>query len=105
MIKQKIFNMTPHPVELLDKNNKVIMTFPPSGKTIRLKSKTEISEWPFSKTTFEAIPEFPLPEKTNNFYIVSQLVKSTFDRDDFVVPAEVVRNESGQIIGCRSLGK
>lgn len=40
------------------------------------------------------------------YYIVSQLVKSALpDREDLLVPAEVVRDEQGHIIGCRSLGR
>jgi len=40
------------------------------------------------------------------YYIVSQLVKSACPgRDDLLVPAEVVRDNSGNIIGCRSLGR
>ena len=40
-----------------------------------------------------------------NYYIVSQLVKSALpNRPDLLVPAEVQRDSSGNIIGCRSLG-
>ena len=39
------------------------------------------------------------------FYIVSQLVKSALpNRSDLLVPAEMVRDEKGAILGCRSLG-
>ena len=39
------------------------------------------------------------------FYIVSQLVKSALpNRSDLLVPAEMVRDEKGMIIGCKSLG-
>ena len=40
------------------------------------------------------------------FYIVSQLVKNALpDRTDLLVPAEVVRDGNGNIIGCKSLGR
>jgi len=40
------------------------------------------------------------------YYIVSQLVKSALSgRADLLVPAEVVRDSSGNIIGCQSLGR
>lgn len=40
------------------------------------------------------------------FFIVSQIVKSACpDRDDLLVPVEVVRDETGAIVGCRSLGR
>jgi hypothetical protein len=39
------------------------------------------------------------------YYIVSQLVKSALPhRFDLLVPAEIVRNSAGIIIGCKSLG-
>lgn len=39
------------------------------------------------------------------YYVVSQLVKSALpSRKDLLVPAEVVRDEKGNIIGCRSFG-
>jgi hypothetical protein len=39
------------------------------------------------------------------FYLVSQPVKSALpSRKDLLVPAEVVRDEKGNIIGCRSFG-
>jgi len=38
--------------------------------------------------------------------VVSQIIKSALpDRDDLLVPAEVVRDKAGTIIGCRSLGR
>lgn len=47
-----------------------------------------------------------LPEpKLGTCYIVSQLVKNALpERDNLVVPAKVVRNAAGNIIGCKSLG-
>lgn len=39
------------------------------------------------------------------YYIVSQLVKNALPhRRDLIVPAEVVRDDTGNIIGCRSFG-
>ena len=104
----EIINMTPHSVNILDEENKEITTIPASGKLIRLKSKVvkdgEIKGIPISKTIFgdpEGLPE----SKAGTYYIVSQLVKSACcDRPDLLVPAEVVRNLNGNIIGCRSLG-
>jgi hypothetical protein len=42
----------------------------------------------------------------DTYYIVSQLVKNALPhRKDLLVPAEVVRDEKGNILGCRSLGR
>ena len=102
-----IFNMTPHPVNILDAEGKEIASFEPEG-TIRLKAITEgvgkIAGIPISKTVFgepEGLPE----QDAGTYYIVSQIVKTALpERGDLLVPAEVERDDSGRIIGCRSLG-
>jgi hypothetical protein len=103
-----IINMTPHPVMIIDETGNVARRFETAGQ-IRLASQTVTGEpidgIPTSKTVFgEAVG---LPEATNGtYYIVSQIVKSALPgRKDLLVPAEVVRDTSGNIIGCRSLGR
>lgn len=103
-----IINMTPHAVHMLGTTNEVIREYPASGQTIRLASGTEvvgsIEGTPLSKTVFgeaTGLPEY----ENGTFYIVSQLVKSALpERRDLLVPAEVVRDDKGVIVGCRSLG-
>ena len=77
---------------------------------IRLK-QTVVEDAPLSdgtpttRTVFgepEGLPDFV----EGTFYIVSQLVKSALpQRNDLLVPAEVVRDSEGNIIGCFSLGR
>lgn len=106
-----IINKTPHPVMILDGNNATIMTIPacPSDALIRLKAET-VQDEPIegvhtTRTVFgepTGLPEF----SKNVFYVVSQIVKSALpERTDLLVPAEVVRDKAGTIIGCRSLGR
>jgi len=102
-----IKNLTPHPINMIDEAGRCYRTFEPTG-LVRLKSETvsdaDIDGVPTSRTIFgrpEGLPE----EKTGTFYIVSQLVKSACSRADLLVPAEVVRDEQGRIVGCRSLGR
>jgi len=127
-----IINMTPHPVNILTESGS--LTIPSSGQ-IRLAAKTvqdvPIDGVPTTRTVFgdpEGLPEpswaCPCcgavgPEVNFNgvtpccesgpvgvFFIVSQLVKSALPtRADLLVPAEVVRDDQGRIIGCRSLGR
>lgn len=105
----QLINMTPHPITIVGVDNKVILSIPVSGTQIRLRVSTEtLSETilgvPVSKTIFgepEGLPDYV----EGTYYIVSQLVKSALPlRSDLLVPAEVVRDSSGNIIGCRSLG-
>jgi len=77
--------------------------------TIRLAVKTvempEIDGIKTIKTNFGRPTGLP-DQVAETFLIVSQLVKSACpDRSDLLVPAEIVRDEKGQIIGCKALGR
>jgi hypothetical protein len=104
----KVLNFTPHPITVVNGENEVVRTIQSSG-LVRLKASTVSADFavdgiPVTKTQFgepEGLPEF----EDGVFYIVSQLVKSALpSRKDLLVPAEVVRDASGNILGCRSLG-
>lgn len=105
----KIVNMTPHQVTICDASNKVVHTYPASGETIRLKAETITVDHlpdgtPLSRTVFGDPVGLPA-ESTDTIYIVSQLIKSALpERRDLAVPAQVVRDGNGNIIGCQSLG-
>jgi hypothetical protein len=104
-----IINKTPHDINIVNEKNEFIKTIPKSDSQIRLAVKTqqteEIEGIKTSVSVFgepEGLPEY----KNGVFYIVSQLVKTALPkREDLLVPAEVVRDEKGQIIGCKSLGR
>jgi hypothetical protein len=125
-----LINLTPHAITIVNENNSVLMSIPPSGKIARLKANTEKlvtlnNGVPLSHTVFGSPTDLP-DELTSEFgdydndwseqdddyystprtyYIVSQLIKTAFPkRQDLLVPAEVVRDDNGVIIGCRSLG-
>ena len=107
-MEKKILNFTPHPIVVVDAEGTQLKNFPSVG-SIRLKAETQptgesVEAVPFTRTVFGE-PE-GLPEQTEGvFLIVSQLVKTALpSRTDLVVPAEVVRDAEGKILGCRSLG-
>ena len=106
-----IINKTPHPIHIVDADGAVVRTFPacPAEDLIRLRAETvpceELDGVPTSRTEFGEATGLPDYEE-GVYYVVSQLVKSAkASRSDLLVPAEVVRDENGQIIGCRSLGR
>jgi hypothetical protein len=103
-----IKNLTPHPIHLVGLDGQIIRTFSPDG-LVRLKTSTvdagfTVEGCKITKTVFgepEGLPEY----KLGQFYIVSQLVKSALpNREDLLVPAEVVRDSNGNILGCKSFG-
>ena len=108
----KVKNLTPHPVTIVRRlpNGHIITlhTFPPSGEPVRLVVRTvrcgNINGIPLSRTMFGEPVNLPEQER-GVLLIVSQLVKNTCPwRRDLVVPAEVVRNDRGAVVGCMSLG-
>jgi len=103
----KIINKTPHPVYILGDDNKVIKMFPKSNGMIRvpesIKSVGTINKIPITTTQWGETTDVPKAKK-DVFYIVSQLVKSALPhRYDFLVPKQVIRDDSGNIIGCKCL--
>lgn len=104
-----IRNCTPHPVDIVTAEGKLITSIPPSGTVARLEATTVaagcVMDIPLTRTTFA--PATGLPEKKEGILIiVSQMVKNALpDRDDLVVPTEMVRDAEGKILGCRSLGR
>lgn len=104
----KIINLTPHAITIVDESGNVLRNIDPEAKPARLKVSTvqahPIDGVPTSKTVFgepENLPE----QKWGVYLIVSQLIKSALpERTDLLVPAEVVRDEKGNVVGCRSLG-
>lgn len=107
----KLINLTPHPVNILDENNNVILSIPPSGE-LRLPEQAipaEEIEVDGVKITIvlKAIsPDAPLPpQEEGTFYIVSLITAQTARRPDFLVPDQVVRDKDGNIIGCRRLAR
>ena len=106
-MKKTIKNLTPHAITIVYGRGKIVRVIESSG-SVRLASKTvsqgETDGIPLSKTVFGepvGLPEF----NCDTLLIVSQLVKNAFPmRSDLVVPAEMVRDEKGAILGCKSLG-
>ena len=117
----QIINLTPHDVNLVkEENGKIreVMAFRHIGKIARCSQTTEkigdvvvdvglLTHVPvtITKNTYGEIVD--LPEPGNDcIYIVSALVaNAAIDRYDLVVPNELVRDEKGRIIGCKSLAK
>jgi hypothetical protein len=106
---QQLINMTPHPINIVDKDKNNLITIPVSGNQIRLATTTvdsgiRVNGIAITSTQFGE--PVGLPELSEGvFYIVSAIVKGALpNRKDLLVPAEMQRNEDGNIIGCLSLG-
>ncbi|AMQ66669.1 hypothetical protein FDG96_gp10 [Bacillus phage Mgbh1] len=107
-----IVNLTPHDVNVYDDDGNVIATYPATGQTVRVETKTEtvgeIDGVPVVTQTYGEITGLP-DRKPNTVYLVSLVVRMATDRGDLLSPDTspqgAVRNEHGQIIGTRGFVK
>lgn len=111
----KLINLTPHAVTVIlsinENGEQESITIPASGTIARVRQNTrveyvDVDGLPFTRNEFGAIENLPEPE-TNVRYIVSAMVESAAVKEgrmDCVFPCTPVRDDKGNIIGCRSLG-
>ena len=101
-----IINLTPHPVNLLDVDANVIITFHTEGLARCSQNDVIIGKLNkdiiLTKTSYGEV--IGLPEQLpGTFYIVSRLVRNALpNRTDLLVPNQLIRDSEGQIVGCRS---
>lgn len=106
----KIINLTPHDVNIVDEDGNIIKTFEKSGDVARCVEEASlmgsINGIDCFDVDFGEIEDLP-PEETGTFYIVSAIIKRAGDdigRQDLLVPYNTYRDENGNIIGCRAFG-
>ena len=104
---KKIINLTPHSVSIVNPEGKIIKVFEVSGQIARCSQSTKIvgniDGIPLTQSVFGEVGDLP-PQEKNTLFIVSRLVLNACkDRNDLLVPNELVRDEQGNIVGCQSL--
>lgn len=96
----EVVNLTPHAINVVG-----VGEIPPSGLIARVTTKTVptgmIAGIPVVKTEFGEVTG--LPEMNGIYFVVSSIVKSAANRENLLVPGELVRDEKGNITGCKSL--
>ncbi len=108
----EIINLTPHKINIMDNDGKLIKVFESKGKARAAQKDVEIGMLegiPIIETEFGepvGLPEYN-PE---TYYIVSALTAKAADlsgrnTQDLLLTAKTVRNGDGQIIGCQALAK
>lgn len=103
----QIVNCTPHAldVELVDGT---LRTIPPSGTIARVstfrKLDRVVDNIPLYTTTYGNVVGLPDPAP-DTLYVVSGLVLTALagSRPDVVGPADLLRDGTGAVIGCRGL--
>ena len=104
-----IVNLTPHTVTIYAADAETVIKTIPSAGVARAEQYREyigeINGIPVSKTEYGKVEG--LPEKARNtIYIVSVLTaQAAKDRTDLYIVDDIVRDASGQIIGCKALAQ
>ena len=104
---KNILNLTPHPVCIIGKDGSVVMRFAPEPVAARYGSYVvtigDINGIPLTKTEYTRMYNLP-NEIPDTYFIVSRMTAQLNPtRHDLLVPNEQVRDETGRVIGCRSL--
>lgn len=104
MEKIKFVNLTPHAVTIIA-GGKILLRIAAGEECARVgvtqEKVGEIEGIPVFKTVYDKmISGLPAPQ-AGTYYIVSTLVaQAAKDRDDLIVPANLVRDEHGVVIGA-----
>ena len=119
-MSETIVNLTPHPVQLLDGSNcsfdpkcrsyrvegdvVVVKTFAPGDVIPRCSQKEQlignVDGVDIFRMEFGEVENLP-DQQDGVYYIVSAMVaQARPDRHDLLIPAHLVRNEDGRILGC-----
>lgn len=117
--KKKLINLTPHPFNLYkdEGDSKPALSLQACQEPPRIEEKSSVERTievdgvkiPVYKKRVSEVQGMPEPQADVRYIvprIVAQKVKQTqFHRNDLLVPNDLVRDEEGKIIGCRSLAK
>lgn len=108
-----LINLTPHAVTIMTEFESMddAVTIPPSGTVARCTQESEEVDTvkiaglnvPIIRTVFGDVVGLPDPADGTLFVVSRIVAEAARDRKDLVVPAETVRDEAGDIIGCLAL--
>lgn len=104
----KLRNFTPHKVVLVKSDGDRI-EIPPEGTVPRVRMEVretgEVLGVPVVETVAAGVEGLPEP-RPGVYYIVSRAVAAACpDRDDLLVPDDLVRDGEGRVIGARRLAR
>ena len=103
-----LINLTPHELNLVD-SKKVITSYPSEGVARVSSSSTPVGVFeqagniPLTQVTFGQVEGLPPPDP-GVLFVVSALVRAAVPhRRDVASPGDLVRDESGRVVGASSL--
>lgn len=102
-------NLTPHPVNVVDGEDRAVLTIQPEPTPARVATTTSVvgthDGVPIIETAFGEVTDLPEPQ-AGTLYVVARLViQAAPDRTDLVAPGDLVRDGEGRIVGCRNFSR
>jgi len=103
-----IINLTPHEINIYNADKELLMSVPSTGEARCATIKTEIGKVDgvsLFETTYGEISGLP-DSSGEGIIVVSFLVRQALpNRVDLFSPGELIRNETGQPVGCIGLSR
>lgn len=109
---KKIINKTPHTINLMDENLNEILNLPSEGEaraTTKNVRTGEVNGTPIFAVEYGEPTGLPEPIE-NTFYVVSRITAESakaYGRttEDLLLTNDLVRDEQGRIVGCKSFAQ
>lgn len=103
-----IINLTPHEVNFVSADDKKILDVPASGMIARVCVQTSVvgtfNGIPVTQNLYGDVENLPEPQPGTIYIVSLPVAQRVPERDDVFLPNELVRDGSGVIKGCKSLG-
>ena len=100
-------NLTPHTIKVVDGEGNIVISVPASGNIARVTVSNQLVETVDGVEIYRAVmgAVVGIPEvASDTIYIVSMVVRQEVpNRSDVASPGELVRDGSGNPVGCRGL--
>ena len=110
----QLINLTPHDIKIVFEDG-TILKVPATGEVARVSSNTDtvggvitaggtvpIKAVSYGEVT--GLPEYD-PDKSQYFLVSSLVAARVPDRRDVLIPGDFIRDDKGNIVGCRSLNR
>lgn len=103
-----IVNLTPHEIKIVKENDCMVIN--PSGMVARCEQNQiligRVNGVEIYKTNLGEVKDLPKSNR-DTIYITSMVVAQAVKnkRNDVFIPFDMIRDEKGRIIGCRSLAQ
>ena len=107
----QLVNLTPHPFNLVDSNGDIVLSLDGADNPPRVDVQDSFDQTiqvdgndvDVFQNSYGDVQNLPDPQD-GVLYIVSRMVVNACpDRDDLVIPNDLVRDDDGNIVGCQNL--